>query len=136
MLTGHIEYKYTTNCVLQIGGDDTFEFLLTCSVPQLESTTTTFIFDIFAHEIYANRWLDNTENTLKKSSNRLLANFSMIQVFPTPLSPKNMILCVFLPSLELLEEDIFLVILLSYVKIIFKTKKLKIIKSDMINPES
>lgn len=103
-ITRYVEYKHAAHGIAQVRRNQAFELFLTCSVPQLETAEGALVLDVLAHEVDADGGLSDWAGTLKNSSKRLVANFSMMHVFPTPLSPRKMILWVLLPTFELLLE--------------------------------
>lgn len=104
--TRDIEHEHAADGVLEVGGYKTLEFLLSSGIPQLEAADVALELNVLADKVHPDGRLSASPRTLKKSSKRLLANLSMSAVLPTPLSPRKMILCVFLEILELLEADI------------------------------
>lgn len=74
---------------------------MACSVPELKPTCGALVGDVLPDEVDADGRLSYYAFTFYFSSNTLFTNLSMILVFPVPLSPRKIILYVFLPSVEL-----------------------------------
>ena len=90
--TGYVEYEDSADGILEVGGDETAEALLTSGVPELEAAGGTHVVDVLAYEVDADGGLGDWKGTFSFSSNWLLTNLSMTDVFPVPLSPRKIIL--------------------------------------------
>ena len=73
--TGDVKDEYAADCIFEVGGDEALELLLPGGVPELEAAGVALVLDVLAHEIHPDGGLSCCLPTLKKSSNRLFANF-------------------------------------------------------------
>jgi hypothetical protein len=89
-------------CVFEVAGDQTFEALLPCSVPQLQSDYFAGCCDVFADKVNSNGWLIVTKSTFFVGSNSFRIYLAMIELLPTFWSPTKTILnfCIELRLLE------------------------------------
>ena len=90
--TGDIEDDDCCTRILDIGGDEGVESLLSSRIPQLHPQTFILNIDCFRYEIDSNCWLPYPKNTcsfpVKLSNIKRL----IMEVLPTDWSPSNTIL--------------------------------------------
>ena len=79
-------------CIPQVGGDEAAELLLSRRIPQLQPVQMLVVTHILGQEVDPHGVLRYPPCTCCFSSNRPLMNRSMIDDFPTDMSPRNTIL--------------------------------------------
>ena len=86
---GDIAHEHCAVGVFEISGDQAAVALLSSSVPHLHSVVAASARHVFHVEIYAYCGLGQQPGTLWVSSKLLRMARSMIELFPTPWSPRN-----------------------------------------------
>ena len=91
IVASDIIYKNDALCIFKIGWNEATISLLSSRIPHLQSIYLSISGDISHIEIYSNSWLDQVLLTLWDYSYLLVVYRSIIELFPTPWSPKNTI---------------------------------------------
>lgn len=127
---GYIINENYTMCIFKISWNQTSISLLSGSIPHLKPEVLSIFWNIFYIKINSYSCLFNHYeiDTLYPYSNLLLVYLSIIDVLPTPWSPRNTTLnfCAFL----LLDEEVKLILCLIFIllKIIYFLKYIKFFK--------
>ena len=75
--------------ILEVGGNETSVALLACSVPHLQPIQVGVLCDVLDVEVDADSGLGSKWTTLWVSSKWSVVYFSMMEVLPTPWSPRK-----------------------------------------------
>lgn len=104
--TCEIEYNDGQMSILEIAGDERFEPLLACSIPELEAYHFTSDCNVLRYEIDADGGLNLNERTFLVGSNSLRMYLAMMELLPTFWSPTRTTLN-FCIEFLLLENEIW-----------------------------
>lgn len=89
ILFGDIADKHCELCIFEVGGDETAVSFLSCGVPHLQSVVVPVFCDVFDVEVDSYRCLCGQADTLWVYSYLLVVYRSIIELLPTPWSPRN-----------------------------------------------
>lgn len=88
-------------CIADVVGNQTLEFLLSGSVPQLQTIAGLVVVDIFDQKVNTDSFLDMLGDTFLLESKRYCTNRSIMADLPTELGPRKTILYLTSQSLVL-----------------------------------